>query len=70
MSMMTMRGAPRSRRGEAIELKLILALTYPIFLVAALAGRLVPRRGAGPRPSVFREARLNADRTIHLAFMG
>jgi hypothetical protein len=70
MSMMTLRGAPRSRRGEAIELRLILALTYPVFLLAACAGRLAPRRGEAPRPSVFREARLAADRTIHLAFMG
>lgn len=73
MSMTDMtRGAAHTRRAEAIELKLILVLTYPIFLLAALLGRLAPARTqrSGERISVFREARLRADQTIHLAFMG
>lgn len=73
MSMTDMtRGAAHTRRAEAIELKLILVLTYPIFLSASLLGRVLPGRSqnAGERMSVFREARLRADQTIHLAFMG
>lgn len=62
----------RRRQHDALEFRVMIVVTYPGFLVAALAGRLLPRRAdeAGRRGSVFKEA-LNSARTlIPYAFMG
>ncbi|NEU11077.1 hypothetical protein G3T14_02885 [Methylobacterium sp. BTF04] len=58
---------------EAVEFRLILAATYPFFLVAALIQRLAPpARGAIPqhRRSVFGEAKAMAVSAIPFVFMG
>lgn len=63
-------------RSEAVQFRAILAATYPVFLVAALLQRLRPRFAedraahAGPRRSVFGEARAMALSAIPFAFMG
>ncbi len=63
----------RSRRFDRFEFKLLVALTYPLFLVAAMLSRLLfrPADGASsPRPSVFAEARAHVEGAIALAFSG
>ncbi|MFH6784749.1 MULTISPECIES: hypothetical protein [Methylobacterium] len=58
-------------RSEAVQFRAILAATYPVFLVAALLERLRPGApNAGPRRSVFGEARVMALSAIPFAFMG
>ncbi|SEP08665.1 hypothetical protein SAMN04487843_106286 [Methylobacterium sp. ap11] len=58
-------------RSEAVQFRAFLAVTYPIFLVAALLQRLRPGAPAdGPRRSVFGEARAMALSAIPFAFMG
>lgn len=70
----------RRRRGgrklEALEMRLLVASTYPLFLAVAMLSRLGLRRpgfgsvvAARPR-SVFREARETAEATIPCAFRG
>ncbi|BCM82440.1 hypothetical protein NS228_16895 [Methylobacterium indicum] len=56
-------------RSEAVQFRAILAATYPVFLAAALVQRLRPGV-AGPRRSVFGEARAMALSAIPFAFMG
>ena len=61
---------------DALQFRLILAVTYPCFLAAAALGRMRPvrqaaRSGFGPaRRSVFGEARAMAVQAIPFAFMG
>lgn len=65
--------APRSSAAdETIEQRLLLALSFPVFLAAALLSRLAPgaRRPAGKRKSVLAEARQAAHTCIPFAFMG
>ncbi|MGE7415376.1 hypothetical protein [Methylobacterium tarhaniae] len=59
-------------RSEAVQFRAILAATYPVFLVAAVLQRLRPgsTAPAGPRRSVFGEARAMALSAIPFAFMG
>lgn len=72
------RPMPASSRlhSEAIQFRIILAATYPFFLAAALAQRLVPGRAATRRGlptvrrSVFGEAKAMAVSAIPFAFMG
>jgi hypothetical protein len=58
------------------EFHALVALTYPLFLLVALASRLSPRRprflptSVGGRRSVFAEARAAAHTTLPFAFMG
>lgn len=65
----------KARRLDRFEFKLLVALTFPLFLVAAFLSRAigasVPRAGGeASRPSVFAEARSNVEATIAFAFMG
>jgi hypothetical protein len=69
--------APTSRRRkEATQFRLFLVVTFPLFLAAALVGRLLPRRwglrpmGADGRRSVFADALTMANTTIPFVFMG
>ena len=58
---------------DAVQARIILATTYPFFLAAALAQRVMPGpRGAVPqqRRSVFAEARAMAVSAIPFVFMG
>lgn len=59
---------------EALQFRVILAATYPLFLAAAISQRLLPGRGARPalgdRRSVFGEAKAMAVSAIPFAFMG
>ena len=66
---------PSRLHSEAIQFRIILAATYPFFLVAALAQRVLPsQRGrsryALQRRSVFAEAKAMAVSAIPFAFMG
>lgn len=63
----------RSRRLDRLEFRLLVALTYPLFLVAAALRRLLgyPAEGGAARPvSVFAQARADVEASIALAFMG
>ena len=67
----------RAARGlERIEMRLLVALTYPLFLTVAALSRLGLRRRAfdavvSVRPrSIFAEARETAEATIPSAFRG
>jgi hypothetical protein len=62
-----------ARRAPTLEYRLLVALSFAIFLVVEAASRLVPRAWlgrSGERASVFREARAAARRTVPLVFMG
>ncbi|MFN4018854.1 MAG: hypothetical protein ACK4JB_26205 [Reyranella sp.] len=65
---------PRSRRMDRIEFRLLMLLSFPIFLFVACASRLMRDRtalAAGRRGgSVFAEARTAAASAIPFAFMG
>ena len=76
-----MRGMDATSRlhQEETQFRIILAATYPFFLVAALAQRLRPGRSPNPaappsglsaRRSVFGEAKAMAVSAIPFAFMG
>ncbi len=64
----------RAQRSGSIEYRLLLAATFSIFLVIALAARLSLRRGdtgaAAGRRSILDEARERAHGTVPFAFMG
>jgi hypothetical protein len=65
----------KARRLDRFEFRLLVALTFPLFFVAALLSRVIgvstPRAGGeASRPSVFSEARSNVEATIACAFMG
>lgn len=68
-------GSP-ARRRDAIEYRLMVLLTYPFFVLAALASRVWPGRryfsstAVVRRGSVFKEAKTLANSTIPYAFMG
>lgn len=60
---------------DEIQFRVILAATYPFFLIAAVAQRLAPaasdaRRLPAQRRSVFAEAKAMAVQAIPFAFMG
>jgi hypothetical protein len=64
---------PPTRREEALEYRLILAASFPVFLAAAVVARLLPsgrrhRPAAGPR-SIIGEARAAARTFVPFAFM-
>lgn len=66
--------SPGRRRSDEVHYRLICLATFPFFLLAASAMRLVPARrpaaGAAPRLSVFREARAAAQTCGSFALMG
>lgn len=57
---------------EAVQFRILLGLTYPLFLAAALVQRVRPgpARPLAPRRTVFGEARAMAAQTVPFAFMG
>lgn len=65
----------RPRSDDRFAFRLLVALTYPMFLVAAAVSRLAPfGRGLLARPdgriSIFAQARRASEATIAFAFMG
>ena len=73
----SVRGRRKARRGlQRIEMRLLVALTYPLFLAVAAMSRLGLRRRSfdavvSVRPrSIFAEARETAEATIPSAFRG
>jgi hypothetical protein len=68
--------ASQRRSLERIEMRLLVAVTYPLFLVVAIASRLGLRRSSfnsvvsTRSRSVFAEARETAEATIPSAFLG
>jgi hypothetical protein len=63
----------RHRKNEAREFRLIFAVCFAVFLVAALVARLLApfgARAAGPRRSIIDEARTAAQTSLPFAFMG
>jgi hypothetical protein len=61
------------RSREKLQYRLLLTLTYPLFLLVALAQSLLPASAEamrGPRQSIFRRAGVLASSTIAFAFMG
>lgn len=64
----------RSHSSEVREFRVLVALTFPIFLVLALTNSLIGKRLAAPgnsgRLSIFAEARAAASTAIALGFMG
>lgn len=71
---MTRSMSPMSRlHQDEVQFRMILGVTYPFFLVAAIAERVVPTHDSdrpAPRRSVFGEARTMAVQAISYAFMG
>ena len=63
--------ASRDRRGEQLEYRLIVAMTFPVFLGVALIRSIlrIGRPASGPRRSLIEEARIAANTTIPFAFM-
>lgn len=65
---------PRSRRTDRIEFRLLMVLSFPFFLLATCAARLLRDRtgpsGGSESGSVFAEARAAAASAIPFAFMG
>jgi hypothetical protein len=65
----------QARRRPMIEYRLVVALSYPLFLLASVVARLRPAAqpawpGAEERPSLFVEAWRKAEATVSLAFGG
>lgn len=65
------------RKGDSFEYRALVMVSYPIFFVGAVMGRLMPAGEPataglvmGPRPSVFSEARASAETYVPFAFMG
>lgn len=66
-------GDKKHRKGDSFEYRLLLAASLPIFLVAAIVGRVLPsgeHAVPGERLSVIGEARAAADTYVPFAFMG
>lgn len=63
--------ASRARRGEQLEYRLIVAMTFPVFLGVAVVKSILRlgRPASGPRRSLIEEARTAANTTIPFAFM-
>ncbi|MCX7326301.1 MAG: hypothetical protein NTZ14_18180 [Hyphomicrobiales bacterium] len=65
----------KARSEDHLAFRLLVALTYPLFLAAAILSRLVPA-GSGflarptDRVSIFTQARRSSEATIAFAFMG
>ena len=59
----------RSKASKTREFNAIFYLSYPVFLIAALAGRLAPASEPRHGLNVFAEAREMANTIIPFAFM-
>jgi hypothetical protein len=64
----------RRRSSDEREFRLLVALTFPIFLVVVLANALIGKRpiahGMDAKPSIFAEVKAAASTAIALGFMG
>ncbi len=65
----------RARSVDHTAFRLLVALTYPLFLAAAMIARLLPNIGgsaaqSGQRVSIFAQARRSSEACIAFAFMG
>ncbi len=64
----------RARSSDRLAFRLLVALTYPLFLAAAILSRLLPFAPSSTRPgervSVFAQARRASEATIAFAFQG
>jgi hypothetical protein len=73
---MTDRTHTKSHKHESIEYRALVVMTFPIFLVGAVLGRLVPSKAhvestmTSAKLSVFGEARAAADTYVPFVFMG
>ncbi|MEJ5231597.1 MAG: hypothetical protein WHV64_05325 [Geminicoccaceae bacterium] len=67
-------GAPRGARSHSLEFRLIFGVSFLVFLVAAVAGRLLPgqahKEARQPPRSVLAEARAAAHTFVPMVFMG
>lgn len=64
-------GAAKDHQVERAEMRLIFLISYPLCLVAAMAGRVTrasDRGGLPPKQSIFAEARSSAHAAIGYAF--
>lgn len=59
----------RPRRGESVEYRLLVGVTFLLVLPVAALRRLAPRRSGTPRGSIVAEARETANTVIPIAFM-
>ena len=68
--------APSRRRADEIQFRVVYLLTFPVFLLSSLAGRLVPGRGlaragrTGESLSVIQEAKASAQTCGSFSLMG
>jgi hypothetical protein len=60
----------RPRTAERLSFRLLVALTYPLFLAGAVLSRLAPFGAVEPTTSVFAQARRASEATIAFAFQG
>lgn len=67
-------GAPRGRGSRSLEFRLIFGVSFLVFLVAAVAGRLLPgqaqKEARQASRSVLAEARAAAHTFVPIVFMG
>ncbi len=64
-------GTGRTRRDEEAQYRLLMAVSFTVFLIGALLARLVPARWRSQREyqSPIAEARAAAQTTVPFAFM-
>jgi hypothetical protein len=64
----------KHRKGESFEYRLLMAVSFTIFLIAAIVSRVLPTRQrvvpGAQRRSVIDEARAAAETCVPFAFMG
>lgn len=75
MANVTMAESKHAHAGDRTEYRLYFVAAYPLFLIAALIGRLIPGRrrslvSNNLRPSVFQEATEAAHSVIPWIFSG
>lgn len=67
-------GVPRGHRSRSLEFRLIFGVSFLVFLVAAMAGRLLPgqaqKEARQASRSVLAEARAAAHTFVPMVFMG
>lgn len=62
--------APHGRATRSLEFQLIFGVSFVLFLVAAVAGRLLPGQATKEARSVIAEARAAAHTFVPMVFMG
>lgn len=62
--------APRGRGARSLEFRVIFGVSFLVFLVAAVAGRLLPGQAHREARSVLAEARAAAHTFVPMVFMG